>query len=87
MHALTGPSSDTGNIRETFFFNQVSTRHLVTHAQKGDFLVDNIYIFETGGRNKTRRQIKGLDNAFLANDNIETGYMNEIPLWLFGFLY
>ena len=29
----------------------------------------------------------GKENAFLALDNIETVYQNELPLGLFGFLY
>jgi hypothetical protein len=32
-------------------------------------------------------QIKGLDSAFITADNIETGYENQIPLWLFGLIY
>lgn len=87
MFALTGSSADMGNLRETFFLNQVSVKHLVNNARKGDFLVDNHLIFEIGGKSKTRKQIQGLEKAFLAVDNIETGYLNEIPLWLFGFLY
>jgi hypothetical protein len=87
MFALTGSETDTGNLRETFFYNQISVKHLVNHSGRGDFLVDNRLIFEIGGRNKTRKQIAGLGNAYLANDNIESGYLNEIPLWLFGFLY
>jgi uncharacterized protein len=50
-------------------------------------MVDDQILFEIGGKNKSRRQIKGMENAFLAIDGIETGYLNEIPLWLFGFLY
>jgi uncharacterized protein len=87
MFALAGSSADTGNLRETFFYNQVSLMYTVNHTKQGDFLVDDNFIFEIGGKNKTRKQIRGLDKAFLANDNIETGYLNEIPLWLFGFLY
>ncbi|MGC9342631.1 MAG: ATP-binding protein [Bacteroidales bacterium] len=87
MFALTGQHSDKGNLRETFFVNQVSVDHTVNTSAKGDFLIDNKIIFETGGRNKTQKQIKGIKNAYLALDNIETGYMNEIPLWLLGFLY
>jgi len=87
MFALAGSFSDTGTLRETFFVNQVSFNHTVNHSRQGDFLVDNRFIFETGGKNKTVKQIKGLENAFLALDNIESGYLNEIPLWLFGFLY
>lgn len=40
-----------------------------------------------GGKNKTRKQITGIENAFIAADNIEYDYQNKIPLWLFGFLY
>jgi len=87
MFALSGSSADTGNLRETFFYNQVSVKHLVNYARKGDFLVDDHLVFEIGGKSKTRKQIKGLEKSFLAIDNIETGYLNEIPLWLFGFLY
>ena len=87
MYALAGSLADTGNLRETFFLNQVSVNHQVNYAQKGDFIVDNHLVFEIGGKNKTTKQIRDIENSFLALDNIETGYMNEIPLWLFGFLY
>jgi hypothetical protein len=32
-------------------------------------------------------EVKPETNAFIAADNIEYGYKNKIPLWLFGFLY
>jgi hypothetical protein len=67
--------------------NQVSCRHELTHPQKGDFLIDNQYLFEVGGQNKTRKQIKGIENSYIAADGIEYGYDNKIPLWMFGFLY
>ncbi|HBE40783.1 MAG TPA: AAA family ATPase [Bacteroidales bacterium] len=87
MIAIQGSSADTGNLRETFFHNQVSNNHQVNYTDKGDFLVNNNYVFEIGGKNKTSRQISGIKNSYLALDNIETGNRNEIPLWLFGFLY
>jgi hypothetical protein len=40
-----------------------------------------------GGKNKTKQQLAGLENGYLALDNIETGFGNEIPLWLFGLTY
>ncbi len=55
--------------------------------KKGDFLVDDKYIFEVGGKNKDFSQIKDVDNSFLAIDDIEIGYKAKIPLWMFGFLY
>ncbi|EDN69440.1 conserved hypothetical protein [Beggiatoa sp. PS] len=51
------------------------------------FLIDEKIIIEVGGQSKDRKQIKDLKNAYLAIDNIESGYQNVIPLWLFGFLY
>ncbi len=87
MMAIPGSLVDTGNIRETFFYNQVSNKHQVSYSDKGDFLVDGRYIFEIGGKNKTSGQISGIENSFLALDNIETGNRKDIPLWLFGFLY
>ncbi len=35
----------------------------------------------------TGRQIRSVQNAFLALDEMEYGFKNKIPLWLFGFLY
>lgn len=43
--------------------------------------------FEIGGKDKNNEQIKDLTNAFIVADNIEFGFKNKIPLWLFGFMY
>ena len=45
------------------------------------------YVFEVGGKNKGHEQIMGLKNAYLALDNLEYGFGNKIPLWMFGMLY
>lgn len=87
MMAIPGCTADIGNIRETFFYNQLSFGHKVNYTDKGDFIIDNRYVFEIGGKNKSARQISGIDNSFMVLDNIETGHGKEIPLWLFGFLY
>ena len=55
--------------------------------EKTDFLVNNLYAFEIGGKDKTNKQILNIENSFIAADGIEYGYQNKIPLWLFGFLY
>lgn len=86
-YALSADNPETGNLRETFFFNQLQQNHSVTYTDSTDFCIDRKYYFEIGGKNKTTRQIKDLNNAYLALDNLETGFRNEIPLWLFGFLY
>ena len=62
-------------------------QHKIEIPKKGDFLVDDKYIFEIGGRNKRFKQIKDLPNSFIVADDIEIGFGNKIPLWLFGFLY
>ena len=31
--------------------------------------------------------IEGIENSFIAADDIEYGFKHKIPLWLFGFLY
>ena len=56
-------------------------------STQGDFLVNNKYIFEMGGKNKSFSQIKDVPNSFVVADDIEMGFGNKIPLWLFGFLY
>jgi uncharacterized protein len=76
-----------GNQRETFFLNQVSQKHHISYSEKGDFLIDGKFVFEIGGKNKTKKQIRNMKNAFIASDDIEYSYENKIPLWLFGFLY
>lgn len=86
MHVLC-PVVEVGNQRETFFLNQMSVAHDVKAPQKGDFLVDDRYLFEVGGKNKTFEQIKDVVDSFLAVDETEIGFGNRIPLWMFGLLY
>lgn len=78
---------EVGNLRETFFFNQLQQKHKVSYTKHTDFCIDDNYYFEIGGKNKSTKQIKDLNNVFLAIDGITVGFRNEIPLWLFGFLY
>jgi len=82
-----GNDTDKGNVRETFFLNQVQHQYAVFASKTVDFKVDGRYEFELGGRNKKQKQIKELPNAFLVKDDIEIGTEQNIPLWLFGFLY
>jgi len=78
--------AEIGTIREVFFMSMLF-EHQVTIPKKGDILIDNSYLFEIGGKNKTFKQIKNIPNSFLACDDIEIGYGAKIPIWLFGFLY
>lgn len=87
MYALTNENIQIGNIRETFFMNQLNESHKVLSTDIGDFLVDQKYHIEVGGRNKDFKQIEGVKNGYVVADGIEYGNGNKIPLWLFGFLY
>ena len=87
INSLGDPHTDIGTIRETFFFNQVRVKHDICSSPVSDFLVDEKYTFEVGGKSKKQRQIKGVENAFVVKDDIETGYANVIPLWMFGLMY
>jgi len=86
--ALAEGKPDIGNVRETFFLSQIeNSGAIVTYPKDGDFLVNDKYLFEIGGKNKSSEQIKGHENAFVVSDDLEYGWGNKIPLWLFGFLY
>lgn len=87
MFTLTTEKPDKGNLRETFFFNQLKYHHRIELSPKTDFLVNGEFSFEIGGKNKTTKQITELKQAWIASDDIEYGFGNKIPLWLFGFLY
>ena len=86
-YALEPYNINKGTLREIFFFSQVASSNDITTPPNGDFLLNNKYVIEIGGRNKSDVQLKGLENTFLAIDDIEVGIFNKIPLWLFGFLY
>lgn len=87
MYAFKSKEINVGNIRETFFANQLRNSSQVELSPYSDFLVDSRYTFEVGGQNKKKKQIENLDNAYIVSDDIEYGFGNKIPLWLFGFLY
>jgi len=88
--------ANIGTLREIFFVNQIKSYFYnqpklldenILLSNKGDFLIQNKYIVEIGGKNKSFKQIKDIDNSFIVADDIEIGFKNKIPLWLFGFLY
>lgn len=87
MFAFADTVPNVGNVRETFFANQLRHSHRLNIAEQGDFLIDGRYTFEVGGERKGNHQIENLRDAYIAADNLEYGFGNKIPLWLFGFLY
>ena len=86
QYALAREHSNIGTIRESFFINQAEVVAPLHYTKAGDFFMDG-HIFEIGGGKKTLKQVKHLENAFVAADDIEIGHAYKIPLWLFGFLY
>lgn len=87
MYVLSPSKANAGNVRETFFANQLGYKHHLNYHETADFFVDETYSFEIGGKDKSGKQIKSLENAYIVSDDIEYGFQNKIPLWLFGFLY
>ncbi len=87
IYTLNRQNIEIGTVRETFFFNQTHSLMSVTASSVSDFLVDGKYTFEVGGKKKKQRQLQGTENGYVVKDDIETGYGNIIPLWLFGMLY
>lgn len=87
IYSLSSVSTQIGTVRETFAVNQLSKTNIVTYPKTGDFLVNEKYLFEVGGKNKTKKQIAGIENSYILADNIEIGFGNKIPIWLMGFLY
>ena len=67
--------------------NQTRLLLPVAASPVSDFLVDDKYTFEVGGRKKKQRQLQDVENGYVVKDDIETGYGNIIPLWMFGMLY
>lgn len=85
-YALNANQADIGSMRESFFISQLNVNYPIAYATEGDFRIGK-NVFEIGGSSKSQKQIKGLAHAYIAADNIEIGYKNKIPLWLFGFVY
>lgn len=86
MYNLSGDSTNNGNIRETFFYNQMRQNNDVISSTKADFIIKD-FTFEVGGKNKQQNQIEKDGKSFIVKDDIEYGYLNVIPLWAFGLNY
>ncbi|WP_209332776.1 ATP-binding protein [Lunatimonas salinarum] len=83
---LAPENQNKGNVRETFFVNQLKVNHTLTASEIADFTIDGIE-FELGGKNKGLKQLRSAEKGFIVKDDIETGYLNTIPLWHFGLMY
>ena len=86
MTILANERPEVGNLRETFFYNQMRVMHKVVASKEADFVVGD-YIFEVGGRKKGKKQIQDIPNGIIVKDDIEFGHGMTIPLWHFGLTY
>jgi predicted AAA+ superfamily ATPase len=87
LYNILCSNKNIGSLRESFFVSNIKIYHDIKYAKIGDFFVDDKYTFEIGGKDKSFKQIKDIENSFVVADEIEIGFGNKIPLWLFGFLY
>ena len=79
--------ADKGKVRESFLAAMMAEGHEIAYPRNGDLMVDNRYLFEVGGAKKGFTQIRDMPDSFVAADDIQIGFGNRIPLWIFGFLY
>ncbi len=86
MRVLSGGKTDVGNMRETFFYNQMRVKNDVISSRLSDFKIGK-YTFEVGGRKKGKKQIEDIPDSFIVKDDIEFAQGNVIPLWAFGLNY
>ncbi len=85
MYSIYPVKVDEQDVLDTFFLNTFWKDHIVNKGEKGStFLVDghlNFRICTEGCK------FKNNPNIFYALHHKEVGRENQIPLWLFGFLY
>lgn len=86
MRVLSGGKTDVGNMRETFFYNQMRVKNDVISSRQSDFKIEK-YTFEVGGRKKGKKQIEDIPDSFIVKDDIEFAQGNVIPRWAFGLNY
>ena len=83
---LSGEQPNTGNSRETIFFCWTEQKFETLEYPVSDFEIDG-KTFEVGGRKKGKKQIEDVPNGFVVKDDIEYVHDNQVPLWMFGFLF
>lgn len=86
IYTLVGEQANIGNIRETFFYNQMRVTQPITSSKISDFCIGK-YTFEVGGAKKSHRQIQNVENAYVVRDDIEYAAGDILPLWGFGLMY
>ena len=88
MSEYTNQPVNEGTCRKLFFCQMIMNLNKNIHYSKiGDFQVGDI-LFEIGGKNTTRQQIKNTKpKNWLVKSDILISNNSSIALMLFGFLY
>jgi predicted AAA+ superfamily ATPase len=73
------------SLYKTFFYSQVGYQQKLAHCNNGDFLIPEHGVFKIGGDVRSR-DLNGA-KVWQAIEMAEIGKNNQIPLWLFGFLF
>lgn len=79
-------SASIGTVRETMFAAWLNVDHTLSIPQQGDFLIDEQYLFEIGGKNKSFQQIKDINHSYVVADDIEIGFGakdSTLVIWFF----
>jgi len=87
LYAICSNTPEKGTVYQIFFLNMLSIAHKLKLPQNGEFIVDDLYLFEIVGRKKSFHQIKDHQKSFIVCGEIERGINAKIPLWAFGFLH
>jgi predicted AAA+ superfamily ATPase len=85
-YVLSGEKPETGNARETIFYCWTKQKYETLESPVSDFEIDG-KTFEVGGRKKGKKQIEDVKDGYVVKDNTEYVFDNQVPLWMFGFLY
>lgn len=85
IYALAELPPDIGTVREHFAISQLSESHQLNQSDQADFLVDNRWQLEIGGKNKANKAYR--EQVTLILDHLEYPVASQIPLWMLGLLY
>ncbi|MEB2773879.1 AAA family ATPase [Algoriphagus sp. D3-2-R+10] len=86
LYAMSEVKPEIGTVKETFFNSITKVNHRVNFSKTVDFLVDNQFNFEIGGKGKSTKQAT-TKSTWIVKDDIEYPTGQSVPLWIFGFLY
>ena len=83
---LSDKGGNAGSLREFVFCCWTRQKFDVVESPVSDFEFEG-KTFEVGGRKKGKRQILSAAEGYVVKDGVEHAFDNQIPLWMFGFLY